>query len=99
MAPLSALEAPVAITLGVELGPHLALHNAVLDAKVGAGQVHLGDAVVPLESAALTAEGNADQVTLHSLQIALRGHAGAPLSRPPGQRTDAARRRAGCGPA
>ncbi|HST74195.1 MAG TPA: AsmA-like C-terminal region-containing protein [Acetobacteraceae bacterium] len=80
LAPLSALEAPVAITLGVELGPHLALRDVVLDAKVGAGQAHLGDAVVPLESAALTAEGNADQLTLHSLQVALHGHAGAPMS-------------------
>ncbi len=80
LAPLAALAAPVAATLAVELGPHLALQNALLEAKVGAGQAHLDDAVVPLEGATLTVEGNADQVTLQSLRIALHGHAGAPVS-------------------
>jgi hypothetical protein len=80
LAPLAALEAPVSLTVGVELGPHLALHNASLEAKVGAGRVHLGDTVVPLESASLTVGGNADQVTLQSLRVALHGHPGAPLS-------------------
>ncbi len=80
LAPLAALEAPVAITLGVELGPRLALRNALLEAKIGAGQAHLGGGLVPLEGATLSAEGNADQVTLQSLRIALRGHPGAPLS-------------------
>jgi hypothetical protein len=80
LAPLAALEAPVSLTVGVELGPHLALQNATLEAKVGAGQAHLGDTVVPLEGASLTADGNADQVTLHGLHVALHGHPGAPLS-------------------
>lgn len=81
LATLSALDAPLTLTLRLDLGPQLALHLARLDAQASAGQARVGPNMVPLESATLTAQGNADQVSLDTLRIALRAHERGPLSR------------------
>ncbi len=80
LAPLSAMDAPVSVSLKADLGPQLAIQTASLEASAEAGQVRLGSSVAQLAGATLSVEGNADQLTLRKLRIALRARDGGALS-------------------
>ena len=80
LAPLSVLEAPVSVTLRADLGPHLAIRAASLEASAGAGQAYLGKSVVQLAGGTLALHGDPQQVTLDKLSVGLRAHEGGTLS-------------------
>jgi len=80
LAPLSAMDAPVSVSLKADLGPQLAIQAASLEASAEAGQVHLGSSVLQLSGATLSADGNADQLTLRKLRLAVRARDGGTLS-------------------
>ena len=80
LAPLAALDAPVALDATLRLGPGLALEHARITLQAGSGTLRFGDAAEPIVSAELSASGTLDALQVDSAEVDLRGHPDGPLS-------------------
>jgi hypothetical protein len=78
LAVLSALDAPVGGEADLELDANLALRQVRLSLQSGAGEVRIGSGSVPILDAALVATATPETLTLRTLRVNLRGHAGGP---------------------
>jgi AsmA-like C-terminal region/Protein of unknown function len=78
LAALAAVDAPVSGEADLDLDADLALLSARITARVGSGDVKIGQLNVPLDGAALAVSGTPDALTLQILQATLRGHDGGP---------------------
>jgi hypothetical protein len=80
LAPLRAVNAPVDADMVVTLGPTQALEHARITVQLGAGDLHMGSAVVPVVNGNIVASGDTQEVSLESARLALRGHDGGAVS-------------------
>ena len=80
LSPLSALSAPVGATATLDLGPTLALQQARLTVQVGAGDLHVGSATIPVTDGALVVTATPDRMAVEQARLAFEGHDGAPVS-------------------
>ena len=85
LAPLSALDAPVALTLDAGLDPALTLRHAAVHADVGAGTALLpadkgGTSPARFASMTLDADGTPDAIRLQALHLVLAPVSGAAVS-------------------
>ncbi|MDR3534269.1 MAG: DUF3971 domain-containing protein [Rhodopila sp.] len=80
LAPLCAFNGPVGADVVADLGPTLALEHAWIKMQFGAGDLHMGAAIVPVADGVVVASGDAQEITLESAQLAFRGHDGGAIS-------------------
>ena len=76
LAALSAINAPIAGRAAMDFDSGLALHDAQLRLRAGAGTVHIGRGDVPIQNAVLVASGTPAAISLRALQVTLAGHSG-----------------------
>jgi hypothetical protein len=75
-ASLAALDAPVSGEADIDLNQDLHVRHGQLTVRVGAGDAHIGEGRVPLQSAALVLAGTPDAMDLQTAQVTLSGHQG-----------------------
>ena len=80
LALLEALDARLAGTLDLEIGPDQALRRFALDLQAGPGQVTVGPSVVRLAGAELSLEGTDRDLLLKAFDLRLLAQEGGPVS-------------------
>jgi hypothetical protein len=73
---LSALDAPVGIEADLDLDASLAVREGRVTLRAAAGEVRLGNGVVPIANAVLVASGTPEAIALQTLRVSLIGHPG-----------------------
>lgn len=75
--PLAALQAPLQGTARLDLGPDFAWRTGELHAELGEGAVQVGQGLVPILGATLSADAVPDHARLRQLRLVLAGAKGA----------------------
>jgi hypothetical protein len=75
---LSAVEAPVALSLIAQLGPNLALASFTAHAAIGAGTLHLADGTAPLLEAEIAVQGTPRRMTAELVRLVTAPHPDGP---------------------
>ncbi len=80
LAPLSAVEAPISVSVQADLGPQFAIRSGAVQATAGAGKLRLGAGAVQLTGGSLDLVGSGNEVTLRALRLGVRARDGGTLS-------------------
>jgi hypothetical protein len=80
LAPLSALDAPVALEMSLELNADLQPMQGRLTAQIGAGKARIGVGTVPIQSAVVVLAGTPGLVTIETARVELQGHDAGPIT-------------------
>ncbi len=78
--PLEALDARLAGTLDLDIGPHQVLRRVAFDLHAGPGKVKVGASVVLLDGADIAAEGTDRDLRLKAFDLRLTPRDGGPVS-------------------
>lgn len=72
---LAAFDAPVSADVGFDLDGRLALRNAQVSLRAGAGRAHIGKGNVAFQDASLVVSGTPQSLDVQGLRVTLRGQA------------------------
>ena len=78
LAPLLAVDVPVTLSGTVTLDGAMALRTASVSAQLDTGVLQIGDGVLPIRAASLTAEATPDHLNLHVQEVRLQVRRDAP---------------------
>lgn len=78
LAPLAAVDAPVSLSGTVALDDRLALRTASLKAEFEAGNLHIGEGVMPIRALSLSADATPDKLNLRVNRLLLQPRDNAP---------------------
>ena len=80
LAALAAVDAPVELEATADLDADMALLGAALTARLGEGELRIGQGVLPIRGGEATLHGSPDDVTIDAIRLTAQGHAGGSLT-------------------
>lgn len=80
LASLAAVDAPVELEATADLDADMTLLGVALTARLGDGDLHVGQSVLPILSGQVTLHGSPDDLTIDAARLTAQGHDGAPLT-------------------